>query len=295
MAFLFLALLCVSQATKFHEGTHILKPIQFHQKLRLCNAYPGKEVFHVERDGAMLTAKDSLKYKECGDANLTEPLAPGDHLNFHADGLPMGTFTIDSLPQYNAMLYVVVQRRDATDAVSFQSHIFASARNAQIAVMDSYVGRDKAALLLANSTGAWEGTVLPFGTAFGLANGSYQVVLSDGSAGSLRRPLQVVDGERRMIWSVFVADFSNRRLPGSPHRRRGRARRRSRSVDLPHHRALVGGAQRRLRSARVFGAGAGGRSLAGAVREAYYPPTGNSHADPAVQKGRNERWLRAVE
>ncbi|CAJ1436308.1 unnamed protein product [Effrenium voratum] len=72
------------------------------------------------------------------------------------------------------MSIVKVQRRDATDAVSFQSHIFASARNAQIAVMDSYVGRDKAALLLANSTGAWEGTVLPFGTAFGLANGSYQ-------------------------------------------------------------------------------------------------------------------------
>ena len=72
-------------------------------------------------------------------------------------------------------------------------------RNAQVAVLDTYTGEAKAALLLANSTGRrlefreslsiqarstrggisdpegqWEGTVLPFGTAFGIPDGTYQ-------------------------------------------------------------------------------------------------------------------------
>lgn len=83
-----------------------------------------------------------------------------------------------------------VQRHDArTDAVAFQSHLFAEARpgqplerpfpavrTAQVAVMDSYVGQAKAALLLTDgAAGDVNYTVMPFGTAFGLARGTYQV------------------------------------------------------------------------------------------------------------------------
>ena len=59
--------------------------------------------------------------------------------------------------------------------------------------MDTYVGQAKAALLLTEggAVGDFNYTVMPFGTAFGLAHGNYQVILSDGSADSkIRQPLQ---------------------------------------------------------------------------------------------------------
>ncbi|CAK9029853.1 unnamed protein product [Durusdinium trenchii] len=178
------------------KRSSFLKPVEFQHQLRLCNAYPGTEVFRVELAGQNLT-KSSLAYKECDEAKLEKPLQVGDRLNFIADHLPMGSFTVDSLPGYDAILYIVVQRQDArTDSVTFQSHLFAMARNAQVAVMDTYVGQAKAALLMSNSTGAETNstpgyTVMPFGTAFGLAEGNYQVILSDGSAESrLQLPLQ---------------------------------------------------------------------------------------------------------
>ncbi|CAK9029856.1 unnamed protein product [Durusdinium trenchii] len=210
------------------KRSSFLKPVEFQHQLRLCNAYPGTEVFRVELAGQNLT-KSSLAYKECDEAKLEKPLQVGDRLNFIADHLPMGSFTVDSLPGYDAILYIVVQRQEheaveavsesstgqsttasgavdnSTDSVTFQSHLFAMARNAQVAVMDTYVGQAKAALLMSNSTGAETNstpgyTVMPFGTAFGLAEGNYQVILSDGSAESrLQLPLQAMPGESYVV------------------------------------------------------------------------------------------------
>ncbi|CAE7496767.1 unnamed protein product [Symbiodinium pilosum] len=105
-------------------------------------------------------------------------------------------------------MYVVVHRQGAsTDAVSFQSHMFATAKNAQVAVLDTYTGEAKAALLLANSTGQWEGTVLPFGTAFGVPDGTYQIILSDGSANSnIRAPFTAVKGESYIVLRTGVTE-----------------------------------------------------------------------------------------
>eukprot|EP00913_Durusdinium_trenchii_P023702 g22263.t1 len=109
------------------KRSSFLKPVEFQHQLRLCNAYPGTEVFRVELAGQNLTKS---------------------------------SFTVDSLPGYDAILYIVVQRQDArTDSVTFQSHLFAMARNAQVAVMDTYVGQAKAALLMSNSTGRTRGGV----------------------------------------------------------------------------------------------------------------------------------------
>ncbi|CAE7935699.1 unnamed protein product [Symbiodinium necroappetens] len=80
-------------------------------------------------------------------------------------------------------------------------------RNAQVAVLDTYTGEAKAALLLANSTGQWEGTVLPFGTAFGIPDGTYQVILSDGSADSkIRAPFTAVKGESYIVLRTGVTE-----------------------------------------------------------------------------------------
>lgn len=68
-------------------------------------------------------------------------------------------------------------------------------------------GEAKAALLLANSTGQWEGTVLPFGTAFGIPDGTYQVILSDGSADSkIRAPFTAVKGESYIVLRTGVTE-----------------------------------------------------------------------------------------
>jgi len=185
-----------------------LKPVEYEHTLRVCNAYPGTERFQVEMAGVSIMTGAPMGYKECQQLNLTKPLMPGDRLDFRADSLPAATFTVDSLPKYNAVMYVVVHRRGSTaDAVSFQSHMFSTAKNAQVAVLDTYTGEAKAALLLANSTGQWEGTVLPFGTAFGIPDGTYQVILSDGSADSKIRALfTAVKGESYIVLRTGVTE-----------------------------------------------------------------------------------------
>lgn len=218
LSLLSLGVVTIATATQFNtevKQQSFLKSIEYQHRLRVCNAYPGSEVFRVEKAGQNLTKNGaSLAYKECQEAHMREPLKAGDRLSFFADTLPMGSFTIDALPQYDAMLYIVVQRHDErSDAVAFQSHLFAAARNAQVAVMDTYVGKAKAALLLANATGeggASKGgiqsyTVMPFGTAFGVADGNYQVILSDGSADSkIRSPLQTRQGESYLVLRTGV-------------------------------------------------------------------------------------------
>ncbi|CAE7480706.1 unnamed protein product [Symbiodinium pilosum] len=187
-----------------------LKPVEFEHTLRVCNAYPGDEQFHVEMGGDSIMTGSPVAYKECQQMNLTKPLMPGDRLDFRADKVPAASFTVYSLPKYNAVMYVVVHRQGAsTDAVSFQSHMFATAKNAQVAVLDTYTGEAKAALLLANSTGQWEGTVLPFGTAFGVPDGTYQIILSDGSAESkIRAPFTAVKGESYIVLRTGLTENS---------------------------------------------------------------------------------------
>ncbi|CAL1125671.1 unnamed protein product [Cladocopium goreaui] len=209
LSFTFSALLTSVAGTQFNaevkQHGSFLKPVEYQHRLRLCNAYPGAEVFRVEKGGQNLTSR--LAYKECQQVASKQSLRVGDRLNFVADQLPMSSFTVDALPQYDAMLYIVVQRQDAkSDAVAFQSHLFASSRNAQVAVMDTYVGKAKAALLLVNASGyesSKEGpgyTVMPFGTAFGVADGNYQVILSDGSAESkIHSPMQAKEGESYLV------------------------------------------------------------------------------------------------
>ncbi|CAE7577244.1 unnamed protein product [Symbiodinium natans] len=231
------------RASKNLATDSFLKPVEYEHTLRalwlelprhaqtVCNAYPGTERFDVEMGGVSIMTGPQMAYQECQQLNLTKPLMPGDRLDFRADTLSVATFTVDSLPKqcgstgqhvvgYNAVMYIVepwpifatwkacVYRRGATtDAVSFQSHMFARSKNAQVAVLDTYTGEAKAALLLANSTGQWEGTVLPFGTAFGVPDGTYQVILSDGSAESkIRAPFTAVKGESYIVLRTGVTE-----------------------------------------------------------------------------------------
>jgi hypothetical protein len=84
-----------------------------------------------------------MPYKSCRD--FSAPLKPGDKLEFKIGDMNAGTFAISDLPNNDAVLMLVMHRHDTlSNAVSFESHVFASLLNAQMAIIDTYKGRAKA-------------------------------------------------------------------------------------------------------------------------------------------------------
>ena len=63
----------------------------------------------------------------------------------------LGSFSLAEMPADNrAVLFLVIYRHDpVSTAVSFASHVFASLKNAQVAVLDTYKGSKKSDLRIA--------------------------------------------------------------------------------------------------------------------------------------------------
>ncbi|CAK0852329.1 unnamed protein product [Prorocentrum cordatum] len=107
-------------------------------KLRICNAYPDRGAIDVFHGDARLTSAP-MEYKECHE--FASPMKVGDKLRFEVDGVRAGHFAVSDLPEGDAVLVLVVFRRDImSQAVAFESHVFANLINAQIAVLDAYRG-----------------------------------------------------------------------------------------------------------------------------------------------------------
>merc|ERR1712032_1137717 len=69
----------------------------------------------------------------------------GDKLEFKVGDANAGSFSVSELPNSDAVLLLVIHRHDQkSTAVSFESHVFASLQNSQIAVIDTYKGSAKA-------------------------------------------------------------------------------------------------------------------------------------------------------
>merc|ERR1719262_306126 len=80
-----------------------------------------------------------MAYKACRD--FVSKLTPGDKLEFKVGDASAGTFAVSELPKSDAVLLLVIHRHDTlSTAVAFESHVFASLQNAQIAVIDTYKG-----------------------------------------------------------------------------------------------------------------------------------------------------------
>ena len=63
----------------------------------------------------------------------------GDKLEFKVGDASAGTFSVSDLPNNDAVLLLVIHRHDTlSTAVSFESHVFASLQNAQVAIIDTY-------------------------------------------------------------------------------------------------------------------------------------------------------------
>merc|ERR1719261_767705 len=86
-----------------------------------------------------------MSYKQCKDFAMD--LVPGDKLLFKVGSANAGTFSVSDLPNNDAVLLLIVYRHDTlSTAVSFESHVYANLLNAQVAVVDTYKGTDKALL-----------------------------------------------------------------------------------------------------------------------------------------------------
>lgn len=116
--------------------------VAFKHQLRVCNAYASTAALDVYKGDEKLT-DHPMEYKACRD--LRVKLRAGDRLQFRAvDMASMGTFSISDLPNNDAVLLLVIHRHDSeSTAVAFESHVFEDAETSEVAVIDTYRGRDR--------------------------------------------------------------------------------------------------------------------------------------------------------
>jgi len=142
-------------AGKDGPGKGFVKALNFKHRLRICNAYPNVYALDVYRGKAQaekLSSDQPLAYKACRE--FRSPLMAGDMIEFrvpvqsdpgmddvNVGGQSAGTFTVSDLPNNDAVLFLVIHRHDTlSSAASFESHVFASLLNAQMALIDTYKG-----------------------------------------------------------------------------------------------------------------------------------------------------------
>merc|ERR1719265_277788 len=122
-----------------------VKALDFKRRLRVCNAYPYAAALDVSKSSSQLTPDEPMSYKTCRDFEVE--LNPGDKLIFKVGEANAGTFSVSDLPNNDAILLLIISRHDTlSTAVSFESHVYANLLNAQVAVVDTYKGTEKASL-----------------------------------------------------------------------------------------------------------------------------------------------------
>jgi len=161
-----------------------VRSLEFKHKLRVCNAYPYASALELYKGRSQrLTDDEPLSYKSCRD--FKAPLHAGDKLEFKVGDANAGTFSVSDLPQNDATLLLVIYRHDTlSTAVSFESHVFANLLNAQVAVLDTYKGSEKAQLKIKDGGDAKTSRVedLRYDSVVAVNPGKYDCVLqgSDG-------------------------------------------------------------------------------------------------------------------
>jgi len=154
---------CVLTASLFvnsegHKGlrSHLqtegfVRTLKFKYTLRICDAYASEDKLEVIKGKESLL--EGMSYKECSD--ISTDLKSGDKIEFKIEGTEAGTFSIQDLPQNDATLLLMITRHDAVSrAVAFESHVFSSLANSQIAVLDMYKGAEKSTMKIQDKTEA---------------------------------------------------------------------------------------------------------------------------------------------
>lgn len=118
-----------------------ISPLKFKQQLLVCNAYPSNLPVEVQKNGkeSLASGKDALAFQEC--RYVSSHVQKFDRLEFGLQSSEEnGIFEVGSLPSADSVLLLVLERRNASKTMSFQSFAFATladAKDAQLAVIDA--------------------------------------------------------------------------------------------------------------------------------------------------------------
>eukprot|EP00746_Dinoflagellata_sp_MGD_P013982 gnl/MRDRNA2_/MRDRNA2_130439_c0_seq1.p1 gnl/MRDRNA2_/MRDRNA2_130439_c0~~gnl/MRDRNA2_/MRDRNA2_130439_c0_seq1.p1 ORF type:complete len:259 (-),score=68.06 gnl/MRDRNA2_/MRDRNA2_130439_c0_seq1:56-832(-) len=190
------------------QARGFVRALAFDYRLRICNAYPSEQKLVVAKGKEDLTKEGALAYKSCEDFKYD--LKSGDKLDFKYDGSEAGSFTITDLPQNDATLLLVIHRHDVNSAtVSFESHVFASLANAQIAVIDSYTGESKSSVKIRDHKAGDKSRQeeLRYNSVVAVNPGDYECVLvSSGGEEKSKARLIAAEKESYIVLRVGVED-----------------------------------------------------------------------------------------
>merc|ERR1719310_1658446 len=124
-----------------------------------------------------------MPYKTCRD--MLTPLKAGDKLEFKVGDASAGTFSVNEMPNNDAVLLLVIHRHDTlSSAVSFESHVFANLLNAQVAIIDTFKGKAKSTPRIMDAEGRGgksRSEELRYNSVVAVNPGTYEVAL-DGEA-----------------------------------------------------------------------------------------------------------------
>lgn len=186
-----------------------LKTLNFKYSLRVCNAYAATEPMELYVGTEKLTTDGPMPYGGCRDLKQ-HVMKQDDRFDFKIGDSSVGTFLVSSLPSNDAVLLLVVHRRDAeSNAGAFESHVFSSnLPSGQIAVVDTYKGeagsnpeltiRDHVADAADKTTAKSRKEVLKYDTVVAVRPGKYDLAL--GGENQLdNKPFKVLGGESYVI------------------------------------------------------------------------------------------------
>jgi len=125
----------------------VVQPMEFNQKLLICNAYPSDSPVTIKKNAEVMIADDktAINYKDC--RYISSHVLAHDKLDFVLKDTGIeGTFEVGELPAGDAVLLLVLEKRDAkTPLVTFQSFAFpptSNSKDAQLAAIDTFRAKD---------------------------------------------------------------------------------------------------------------------------------------------------------
>lgn len=193
--------------------------------LIICNGYAhttGLQVTNM-RSEEKLTQKP-LAYKECGDYKPV--LKNGDRLDFRAGNSSIGIFRAKGLPTTPDVLLLVPHRRQANSlSAVFESHAFGQVSGAQIAVVDTYRGKDTGNIKIMDLDDGAQGQKtseprvekLHFNSVVSPSPGKFQIVLEDKAGKEMAKlPLEVPQGEADFVVVRTGLSFDNNETSDYP-------------------------------------------------------------------------------
>jgi len=207
-------------AKQMLRAAGVVAPLQLDQRLLLCNAYPSESPVTAQLNGKDVLGggdvKGSIAFQEC--RYTPSKVQAQDRLDFDLrDAEVRGTFEVGDLPNSDAVLLLVLEKRDASPMMSFKSFAFPSAEgrdDAQLAIINTFKGNMTEPHLEVEdhvvSAPATKGKKTPpsrsewlnFNSVYSVEPGSYDMRVADrgaGKAGRAPKDLRLAKGTNYVV------------------------------------------------------------------------------------------------